>query len=136
MKKFFLVFFAAYLWLFLGPVFAADGGFKITISAEPPPEIMAIVQTTPVDFIAGFGFASRYGGPFDFGLEIYSKYGSTAPEIPDAYMLLSLSPAKDEKGDILPEKYMTKLAGLVFMDEKIAWFVSEEAKKAFIKATE
>lgn len=125
------------LFCFSHVVYAAEGNqFRIVISAVPPAEVLLYLQDygdfVPID---AFGIPGKTQGVFDYGVAMYSKKSSPSPEIVDAYALLSLTPMVGEGGKIIPGQYVTDLAGLIFMDEKFAWFVSEEAKDVFIKAT-
>ncbi|KKT42555.1 hypothetical protein A2W54_01310 [Candidatus Giovannonibacteria bacterium RIFCSPHIGHO2_02_43_13] len=136
MKKAVFAVLALFASFFFGAGFAAEQGFRFFISENPPAEILALVDTMPVEEAGEFGFSSKGDNVFDFGIHIFIKSGSVTPDVPDAFMLVALSPLLDEKGETVSGKYSVKLAGFIFLDEQIAWFASEEAKSAFIKAFE
>ena len=114
----------------------AEEGFRITVSETLPADIMALAANTPIIQVAEFGISSKDESVIDFGISVFIKRGSATPDVPDVLMIVALSPALDEEGETVIGKYSVKLAGFIFLEEEVAWFASEEAKSAFIKAFE
>ncbi len=54
---------------------------------------------------------------------------------PDFRVGLRLTPAKNEKGELIPDKYSTELMAVVLYYQNMAWYKSADAKAIFEKAT-
>jgi hypothetical protein len=121
--------------LITGTAGAQNTGFRIIISEIEPAEINSLSRTIPFVMIDRFGISINKNGIFDYGIMVFIKTNSATPEIPDAYMLYKLQVQLDSNGVRIPNKYINQLAGVVFMDEKLAWFISKEAESVFKKAT-
>ena len=134
-KAVFAVVLALFASISFGTGFAAENAVKITVSETPPADILALAKQ-PLTEIAKFGISTGDNGVFDYGIHVFVKKDSVTPDVPDVFMVVSFEPLFDENRNAVPCEYSATIVGLVFIEERAAWFVSEEAKSAFIKALE
>lgn len=118
------------------PQVAAPIQTKEWISQEMPAEIKQVLESTPVGEVGKNAISSKGTNVLDYGL----IYLVTSEEHlinfllegkADLYLLLSLTPSKDEKGVVVPDSYDGAVIAVVFPEKYMAWYKSAEAKKIF-----
>lgn len=119
---------------------AVEQPMKEWISDEMPAELTKILEITPVGEVGRMTFSSKGTNEIDYGVISFI----TNPEHylaalfegkVDLSILLALTPSKDEKGNIIPDSYDSKVVAVVFYEKKMAWYQSAEVKKVFEAAT-
>ena len=104
---------------------------KEFISQEVPKEVQGLLETLEFAFQVEVKmyYSGKVPGVNDYAL-IYADTGHGAVQV-----LFKLALKKDEKGNIIPGEVVSEVMAYVFVDKKVSWYQSADAKAIFEKAT-
>jgi|SRR3989338_8765365 len=104
---------------------------KEFISQEVPKEVQELLDTLGFAFQgdAKMYYSGRVPGVNDYVLASFET-GHGAAQV-----LVKLALKKDEKGNINPGEVVAENVAYVFVDKKVSWYQSADAKAIFEKAT-
>lgn len=104
---------------------------KEFISKNVPKEVQDLLDTLVFAFPGEtkMYYSGRVPGVNDYGLRAFDT-GHGVVQV-----LFSLALEKDEKGNINPGGAVAEVVAYVFVDKKVSWYQSADAKAIFEKAT-